>query len=275
MRRLLALATAAVLLGCILLGYGYFIEPNMLEVTTLSIGSLRLNEALAGTRLVMLADLHIKGSVGKRELRVADTLRRLDPDYVIIAGDLMGYRTRPEPVVEWLKRDLPREQVYFAVLGDTDTVDGARNCAYCHAPGKKSLRRDHPVRFLRDQFEIIETDKGRVVVAGTVPERIEPDLSFLDKAPPGLPVILISHFPEAIEGAAARHIDLVFSGDTHGGQIRAPKFLYTLFFRPGRAKYLKGEFKKWETTMYVTRGIGTSILPFRIGVKPEVVVIDF
>jgi hypothetical protein len=178
-------------------------------------------------------------------------------------------------VVQWFQSDLPKEKPYFAVLGDTDTVEGARNCAYCHVPGEKTLRTDHPVRFLRDQYEIIETEKGKVIVAGTNGEQVESDLSFLDAAPPGLPVILVSHYPETIEKAAPRNIDLVLAGDTHGGQIIAPRFLFSLLFREGRAKYLKGEFRQGETIMYVTRGIGMSILPLRIGSKPEVVVIDF
>ncbi|MCD8445107.1 metallophosphoesterase [Tenacibaculum finnmarkense] len=67
-------------------------------------------------------------------------------------------------------------------------------------------------------------------------------------------------------------IDLVLSGHTHGGQIT---FLGIVPFKPqGSGNYLKGWYDKAEPKMYISKGIGTSILPIRFGARAEMVEID-
>jgi uncharacterized protein len=88
--------------------------------------------------------------------------------------------------------------------------------------------------------------------------------------------IVLSHCPEHRDIIAKQkknlRIDLVLSGHTHGGQI-------TLFgiapFKPrGSGKYLKGWYKETEPKMYISKGIGTSILPIRFGARAEMVVME-
>ena len=65
---------------------------------------------------------------------------------------------------------------------------------------------------------------------------------------------------------------MVLSGHTHGGQIT---FLGIAPFKPqGSGKYLKGWYKKSGPKMYISKGIGTSILPIRFGARAEMVQID-
>jgi len=64
-------------------------------------------------------------------------------------------------------------------------------------------------------------------------------------------------------------VDLVLSGHTHGGQIT---FLGIVPFKPqGSGKYLKGWYKEDKPKMYISKGIGTSILPIRFGARAEMV----
>ena len=87
--------------------------------------------------------------------------------------------------------------------------------------------------------------------------------------------ILLSHRPELIDTYTEENFDLVLSGHAHGGQIRIP-FLGGLVapnqgFLP---KYTSGIYEKNDTKMIVSRGIGNSIIPFRINNRPELVVIN-
>lgn len=67
-------------------------------------------------------------------------------------------------------------------------------------------------------------------------------------------------------------IDLVLSGHTHGGQIT---FFGIVPFKPqGSGRYLKGWYKDTDPKMYISKGIGTSILPIRLGARAEMVEID-
>jgi predicted MPP superfamily phosphohydrolase len=85
--------------------------------------------------------------------------------------------------------------------------------------------------------------------------------------------IVLSHCPEYREIISNQKgnldIDLVLSGHTHGGQIT---FLGIAPFKPqGSGKYLKGWYNEMEPKMYVSKGIGTSILPVRFGARAEIV----
>ncbi len=88
--------------------------------------------------------------------------------------------------------------------------------------------------------------------------------------------IVLSHCPEHRDIIAKQkgtvNIDLVLSGQTHGGQIT---FLGIVLFKPqSSGRYLKGWYKESEPKMYVPKGIGTSILPIRFGARTEMVEMD-
>ena len=88
--------------------------------------------------------------------------------------------------------------------------------------------------------------------------------------------IVLSHCPQHRDIIAKQkgnlHIDLVLCGHTHGGQIT---FLGLAPFKPnGSGKYLKGWYRESDPKMYVSKGIGTSVLPIRFGARAEMVEIE-
>ena len=82
--------------------------------------------------------------------------------------------------------------------------------------------------------------------------------------------ILLSHWPEIIKVVKNKDINLVLSGDTHGGQIDLPlidKYIYDSY----DGKLLKRGLKYFfGTYLYINRGIGTSIVPVRLNCRPEI-----
>ena len=85
--------------------------------------------------------------------------------------------------------------------------------------------------------------------------------------------ILLAHSPDYVKFAEPYHVDLVLSGHTHGGQIRLP-FIGPLAVRIalGR-KYAQGLHRFGNTSLYVTRGIGTALVPMRFLCPPEITLI--
>jgi predicted MPP superfamily phosphohydrolase len=86
--------------------------------------------------------------------------------------------------------------------------------------------------------------------------------------------VLLSHRPELFDSYVEVGADLVFSGHAHGGQFRIP-FLGGLFapdqgFLP---KYDAGLYQQSRTSMFVSRGIGNSLFPFRVNNRPEIIVV--
>ena len=86
--------------------------------------------------------------------------------------------------------------------------------------------------------------------------------------------ILLSHRPELFDLYCENKMDLIFTGHAHGGQVRIP-FIGGLV-APDQGlfpKYTSGYYTKDESTMYVSRGLGNSIIPIRIFNRPEIVVV--
>ena len=86
--------------------------------------------------------------------------------------------------------------------------------------------------------------------------------------------ILLSHRPELFDLYCENKMDLIFTGHAHGGQVRIP-FIGGLV-APDQGlfpKYTSGYYTKDESTMYVSRGLGNSIIPIRIFNRPEIIVV--
>ena len=96
-------------------------------------------------------------------------------------------------------------------------------------------------------------------------------LARLDRRPDVLR-LLLSHHAELAVQAAPGDFAMAFAGDTHGGQICLPLPGRRLMLSDLRARFAEGEYDVGGRRLYVTRGVGTSFLPFRAFCRPEVVV---
>ena len=88
------------------------------------------------------------------------------------------------------------------------------------------------------------------------------------------PVIFLSYSPEIAPRLAARGVDLILSGDTHGGQITCPGWPY-LCHKLGRTRFIRGLYRLGESYLYVNRGIATKKFPLRFLCPPEITVFIF
>ena len=87
--------------------------------------------------------------------------------------------------------------------------------------------------------------------------------------------VLLSHRPELMEVYAEGGCDLVFSGHSHGGQVRLP--VIGGLYAPGQGflpEYDGGVYTSGSTKMVVSRGVGNSLMPVRFNNRPEVVVVE-
>ena len=87
--------------------------------------------------------------------------------------------------------------------------------------------------------------------------------------------ILLSHRPEVFKIYVEKNIDLVFTGHAHGGQIRLPFIGGIIAPNQGTfPEYTDGIYREKDTTMVVSRGIGNSIIPFRVNNRPELMIVE-
>src|SRR5690606_37028107 len=158
----------------------------------------------------------------------------------------------------------PKHGVY-AVPGNHDHFFG-RGIAPWHA-----FLRDHGVHVLCNAGVRIERDGAGLWLCG-VDDLTEatPDLPAALAGWNGTdPVVLLSHHPDFFFEAAAAGVDLTLSGHTHGGQV----VLFGKCIEHSRFGWRQGLFEEDGRRLYVSRGVGSTVLPLRINAPPEVPVV--
>jgi predicted MPP superfamily phosphohydrolase len=223
-----------------------------------------LPEAFGGLRIVQISDIH-HGLFLSRE-RLSKAVRqanRLDPDIIALTGDYVTYsRNNIEPAAEILGRLRARFGV-FAVLGNHDfRVDASAVTA--------ALQRHH-IEVLRNRNVEFQFGGKSVFLAGVDDYGYGADLrQALQGIPREAATVLLAHNPRIITRAARYGVSLVLSGHTHGGQVNIP-LLGTVYGKsPERLRFKIGWDRMGSTQIYVTRGLGTIVLPWRLRCPAEI-----
>jgi hypothetical protein len=272
-KRVFVSAMVAIILA--LGGYGFLLEPYWIEVSHLWIGNAGLSKTLAGKVAVHLSDLHIK-AMGKRELAVIQFIKQLNPDLVFLTGDYVKWKGNPEAALTFLSK-LEATIGVWGVMGDYDYSNSRKSCFFCHEPDTRRPATTHGVKFLRNKIEKVEIRGEQLVVGGIGGEGDrDPALKeVLNGWAKNQPAIILTHDPLNFDLFDKTESVLVLSGDTHGGQIPVPSFIWTILGYDKNALYSHGLYEDGRKKMYVSRGLGTSHVPFRFLRRPEITVLHF
>jgi predicted MPP superfamily phosphohydrolase len=223
-----------------------------------------LPSAFHGLRIVQISDIHHGLFLPKEWLSEAvRQANRLNPDVIALTGDFVTYSRRNiGPAAELLGRLRARYGVY-AVLGNHDFRVDADAITL-------ALRRQR-IDVLRNRHVTLWFGGDSVYLAGVDDYGYGADLR---RAMRGVPreaaTILLAHNPRVIHLASRHNVSLVLSGHTHGGQVNLP-LLGTVYGRsPERLRYKIGWDKMGPTQIYVSRGIGTIVLPWRLRCPAEI-----
>jgi predicted MPP superfamily phosphohydrolase len=247
----------ALLIGALaLLIDAWAIEPFRLEVTHHEIAA----PITAPLTIAHLSDLHTKG-LGRHEETLLAALETEKPDLIVISGDTVTNGRHPEVTAEVLSR-LHAPLGVWLVLGNWEHWHPARKPEKFYAAAGVSLLINQSAQ-VRDDVWIAGFDDAMIG---------KPDLEAgLTGIPAGAFVIGLFHAPAFFDIAAPR-VPLSFAGHTHGGQIRIP-FLPPFWLPRGSGGYMHGWYEHGASRMYVSRGIGTSVVPFRFNCEPELAII--
>lgn len=239
--------------------YGYGYERNTVSITRERIQLPGWPAPLDGLRIALLTDFHRSETVTRDHIEHAvDVALGERPDLIVLGGDYVtwGDREYVQDAAESLGR-LSAPQGVFAVLGNHDDD------------------RDMPAALAKRGFTVLKDARTRLSVRG---ERLDlvgirywtrrrQDIGRLRSADREVPALLLAHDPRRLHDAAALGMPLVLAGHTHGGQVVFPG-LGALAAR--KFPVLAGIGHEAETTIFVSRGIGTVYIPVRLNCAPEV-----
>jgi predicted MPP superfamily phosphohydrolase len=242
-------------------------EPFRLTIEHQQIQLQRLPPALDGFRIVQLSDLHHSPFTSREQIeRAVETANSLQPDIVALTGDYVSKeRAYAAPCAELLGRLRPKHGV-FAVLGNHDHWTDAALIT--------DLFRAEGITVLVNQGMRFEKNGAAFWLAG-----VDDTMVGLEDLPLALAgssatefKLLLAHNPIILRRAARAGVDLVLSGHTHGGQVSLRSDRNAAGRQ--RRRLLKGLARQGETQIYVTRGLGTVVLPVRFGCPPEVSLLE-
>ncbi|RLD59762.1 MAG: metallophosphoesterase [Bacteroidetes bacterium] len=254
-----------------------------------------LPPSFSGFRIVQFTDIHLGGWVLKHELEEAvEEMNSLNPDIIVFTGDLVNYRTDEAFEFTNILKKLKAKQGVYAILGNHDYGD------YTKWPSKEAKEENMQQlydfyeevgwKLLRNENVHLKRGSDEIALLGVEnwgSLKRFPKYGDLDKAIAGaedIPVkILLSHDPTHWQHKVSQFqytINLTLAGHTHGGQFG--------FEFPGmRWSPVQYAYKLWagmyhkenSTTgdkqhLYVNRGIGTIGYPGRVGILPEITLIE-
>ncbi len=267
LRRFVARATAAVNRTLDALPPGRWLHRAFCPKTLIhhvDIAISRGGPGLGGTKIAFLSDLHAGSFLDADELVALFRLVQAEePDLVCFGGDLINTREREILLYKDALEELHPPLGVFAVPGNHDHFFGSDIGLW------EAWLTEHGVQVLNNAGRRVERGASSLWVAG-VDDLTEgsPDLeAALEGARPDEPVLLLAHHPDFFFEAAAVDVDLTLSGHTHGGQVRFGSYVPLHHSRFG---WIEGQHEVAGSQLYVSRGVGVTFLPLRIGAVPEV-----
>lgn len=227
------------------------------------------NKVSQDIKIVLISDLH--GSIyGKNNRIIIKKIKNASPDLIFILGDMYSKNQQNDidRTIELLKN--------LSDITDTYVITGDHDIDKIY---KEKLKETDNFKYLSYDKSDIEIKNTKISIYGIDNVYFSDSFNLLhefDSPDPSRLNILLSHIP-SIDKLKSLGVDIIFSGDTHGGMIRLPFFgatYYDGYILP-KITYSgiitdKGLYKFDSTSLFVTSGLGNYPLPLRFNNRPEI-----
>ncbi len=269
-RRIKVLLFFLILIVIFLILYSIFIEPYRLKINEYTITTTKnITENYNGLKIAHFSDLHYGSTIKETELKkVVDEINNLEPDLVLFTGDLIDTRYTPtNSDIKVLKEQLTRINAYlgkYAVFGNHD-VDNKYFAEILNESEFLLLENEYDLIYNKDNNPILIYGLKDTLLQEPSFENYEneiiTDIEYR---------IVLLHEPDYIyEFIHKLPVDLVLAGHSHNGQVN-PFFLKPIFLPNGCKKLYDTHYNINNTNIYISNGIGTSMLKIRFNSIPSI-----
>ncbi|NRF40665.1 metallophosphoesterase [Pedobacter foliorum] len=255
-----------VTLGAVLVDMFWF-EKFFIETNEFYIG--KATKETTNIKVVQISDLHLQ-SINSQLSRLASKLNKLKPELILITGDAIDKAQNVSLLNDFLKL-IDKQIKKVAILGNWEywgNIDlNELNKVYLE--NNCTLLVNQTTQYLFGDTSISITGVDDFVGGNANYNAAIKDYKKSDYH------IVLNHCPQYNDYISTQidtHVDFILSGHTHGGQINLLGF--APFLPPGSGKYVKGWYTQNNSKFYVSKGIGTSMLPARFGARAEIAIFN-
>jgi uncharacterized protein len=279
-RRMLIGGAAGALAGGAAVVYPMSIATRRFEVTRRTIAIRDLPPSLSGLRIVQLSDIHHGPWIPLSHVRhIVNTTNALSPDLILLTGDYVhrspAYCVPVVGALAYLRATIG----IVGVLGNHDWwEDGPLLQREFLRAGIPLI--DNTRKVLTLDRRIVDDAREGLCLAGVgdlYTDRQDYE-GALGDLPGAMPRLLLSHNPDVVEARdllqGEYRVDLMLSGHTHGGQVYIPGLGTPIVPSQFGQKYASGLVQGPACPVFISRGLGHTVLPMRVRVAPELAVIE-
>ncbi len=245
------------------LAYGYFMARHP-KIRRVNLILNKLPQSHNPFKIIHLSDVHLNTIFSKKRLeRLVQRVNELNPDLIVITGDLVDENAaKSEKIITPISKLKSKFGVY-GVTGNHEYYSGVRKAM--------DIMEKAGVRVLKNESTQISNILNLVGVNDIEAKRFENEMivpysELLTSVDPGLPTVLLNHRPIRLEEASRAGIDLQLSGHTHHGQMIPFNYVTDLVYEVSSGLKQIG-----KMFIYVSNGVGTWGPPIRIGAPAEIV----
>ena len=248
--------------------WGKLIEPNILTINDYKIENSSIPESFNGTKIVQFSDVHY-GKLDERRLKkVVKQINDLKPDIVVFTGDLVeGGYTLNDTDIEILVKNLSKinsKLGKYAIIGNHD----ANNKNY------EDIMEDSSFIILKNEYDTIYNEKSEPILIYGLDDTLHGNPKVEDLNSKSINninyKIVLVHEPDYINNFIYDYdTSMVMAGHSHGSQVNIP-IINRIFLPKGCRKYYKEYYEVNSVPVYISNGVGSSMIDFRMFSLPSI-----
>lgn len=261
------------IISCILL-YSRFIETKGLITKEYKITDSTINDNFHGFKITHISDLHYGRTTTKKDLeKIVKEINLLKADIVVFTGDLIDKDT---DLTEEIKKDLIENLSKINSTIGKYAINGNHDTYFSEW---ENIITESGFKNINDTFELIYKDTYTPLLLSGLSSNLNNTIDITERYNQlsqsitnennDLYKILLIHEPDYIDNIDYSNFNLILAGHSHNGQVRLPVIGATVLPQ-GAKKYYKEYYKINNTDLYISSGIGTSKISFRLFNKPSI-----
>lgn len=264
----------SILIITAILLYSRFVATKGLVTNEYKITDEAIYDNFHGFKIAHISDIHYGRTTDKKDLnKIVKEINKLKPDIVVLTGDLLDKDTT---LNEDIKKDIIEELSSINVTIDKYAISGNHDLYFSEW---ENIIKESGFKNINDNYELIYNDGySPLLLAGLssnlessvdIKERYNKISNYITNDGNNLYKILLIHEPDYIDSIDYTNFNLILAGHSHNGQVKLP-VVGAVVLPQGAKKYYKEYYKLNNTDLYISSGIGTSNISFRLFNRPSI-----